>query len=167
MSNQFLFPRTRYSDELTTFDKAVDKIETQFQIVWKRKYNKEGVVETMDNWICDISDVWKDNNWYEIKIWITNYFNMYDTFEMIDYLNEIANEHSIKTDSNCMHTTLEAFIKCVCWEWYEEEENEFMHYDYYVDASNKIKKWWKKIYWSPKTKVGIKRFNRECQKLGY
>ncbi len=36
-----------------------------------------------------------------------------------------------------------------------------------IDASNKIKEWWKKIYWSPKTKVGIKRFNRECQKLGY
>ena len=84
---------------------------------------------------------------------------------MLEYIRE---SDVFETEDICFDDAVKSiqnFIYCVCREYHSE--NDYMQYDYYVDASNKIKQWWKKIYWAPKTKVGIKRFNRECEKLGY
>lgn len=36
-----------------------------------------------------------------------------------------------------------------------------------LDAANKIKQWWSKMFWSPNTKVGLKRLNRSYEDENY
>ena len=47
-----------------------------------------------------------------------------------------------------------------------QDKNSFILTEYRRHlAAYKIQKWWKSKYWSPHTQVGIKRFNREYDKL--
>jgi hypothetical protein len=145
-----------------TYDDAVYEIEEHFVKLWNIKFKDIKNLcrkDTMKNYLINGSDeIWHTENWFEIIDYIEDNFDIHDTFEMLQYLD---NSFDIEDTYN----TIDNFIICVCREY--RDETDYMKYDYYVDASNKIKQWWKKIYWSPKTKVGIKRFNRECEKLGY
>ena len=160
-----------------SYNKTFVKIEEHFKELWKRqfKYNlNEWDEHIMYDWMCGTDGLWEfisgygEEYWAEISCNILEDFNIKDTFEMLEYIARVGREFDIDLDDEdftCKESTIDDFIYCICRETYSETD--YMHYDYYEDASNKIKKWWKKIYWSPKTKVGIKRFNRECEKLGY
>ena len=140
------------------------EIEEHFVELWNDEFEfneNEWDEYTLDLWIDDLFGCYFSANWTLIYDSIYENFTIQETFEMLNYLDE----NGIDYDIEDLTGTIEKFIICVCVEY--RRETDYMQYDYYVDASNKIKQWWKKIYWSPKTKVGIKRFNRECDKLGY
>ena len=163
----------------SNFNQALIDIEEQFVELWNDEFkdNKnEWDEDRMNDWMFEVFSFDDDfDNWLDIIWSIVGNFNIHDTFKMIDYIGKTSDESGIEIDwssiiLNCsrlnpINKTINQFIYWVCYE--TRYKTDYMQYNYYVDASNKIKKWWKKIYWSPKTKVGIKRFNRECEKLGY
>ena len=143
-----------------SYDDAINEIQEHFVKLWDIKFKdiKNLCDGSMEDLMDESDDVWNPENWLEIISYIEYNFNIHDTFEMLNYLDDSFNVDDL-------YDTIEKFIYCVCRDYHSETA--YMQYEYYIDASNKIKKCWKKIYWSPKTKVGIKRFNRECEKLGY
>lgn len=149
------------------FDNLIEQLKKQVIKDWKEEFNDN----KWDNHsLCYFPENWGCGDIYNRLIEMCDYNESREKeFEskITDYMDEIGidcykhNDRSM-TDFNFK---IMCFLESIAQECYDETD--YMQYEYYDNASNKIKQWWKKIYWSPKTKVGIKRFNRECQKLGY
>jgi len=158
------------------FNEVVKEIHNIFEIKWNEEFRDEKQRLELSWFIRYMKEYDIDDNRFQvIHDMIKNDFNVYNTFKMLKYIHN--NKYyptmlkiEFYEDEQNISNMIDSFILCVCYDF-----NDTTHYSRYqkylqsieVDASNKIKEWWKKIYWSPHTKVGIKRFNKECQKLGY